>query len=77
MIPLDPLTAKRLQRWAEHLDSPGTGSIAEFLAGIGAEGGALSLTPDQFKENRQRWAPDIIRSAGANCLRDCVPVVPA
>jgi hypothetical protein len=76
MIPLDPLTAMRLQRWAEHLDSPGTGSIAEFLAEIGAEGGALSLILDQFKEHRQRSAPDKIRVAGADRLRDCVPAVP-
>jgi hypothetical protein len=63
---LDPFTALRLQRGAEHLHRLGPRATAEFLAEIAAQIGGMPAVLGLLVEYERRLSPEALRLVGGD-----------
>ena len=66
MIALDPFTALRLQRGAEHLHALGPRATAELLAEVAQRTGGMPCVLELLAAFEERLTPAMIRAAGAD-----------
>ena len=66
MIAVDPFTAQRLQRGAEHLHQLGPRATAELLLEVAARIGGLPAIVSVLGEFERRLTPEMLRALGGD-----------
>ena len=74
VIHLDPFTALRLQRGAEHLDRLGPRATAEFLAEVANRIGGMPCILETLSDYQRRLTPRMLHAAGGNRFPGSRPV---
>ena len=66
MTPLDPFTALRLRRGAEHLHCLGPRAVAGLLAEVGRDHECLADIIRRTDQWRARLSPEMLRAVGCD-----------